>query len=139
MSAKHVARAGPAAQCGEPVNLSPDLSQNRERQLGLFSSRRSAFLPPPMGLQRITLYRRNETVRKGLKRSGGGWFVASADRGRREWRLRGSVGSPDPIGDDRADRRSSLDEMSALIDWPSIDRHLDGIYALAPEKPDGHR
>jgi transposase, IS5 family len=32
---------------------------------------------------------------------------------------------------DRADRQSSLDEMSALIDWAAIDRQLDGIYASA--------
>jgi IS5 family transposase len=35
------------------------------------------------------------------------------------------------IEDDRADRRSSLDEMATLVDWASINRHLDGIYASA--------
>lgn len=35
------------------------------------------------------------------------------------------------IDGNRAGRGSSLDEMSGLIDWPVIDRHLDGIYASA--------
>jgi transposase, IS5 family len=35
------------------------------------------------------------------------------------------------IDGDGVDRRTPLEEMSALIDWPSIDQHLDAIYASA--------
>ncbi len=36
---------------------------------------------------------------------------------------------------ERTGRTSSLYEMSALIDWAEIDRHLAGIYAAAKGEP----
>ena len=39
------------------------------------------------------------------------------------------------IANNTARDRTSLDEMSALIDWAEIDRHLGGIYAAAKGEP----
>ena len=39
------------------------------------------------------------------------------------------------IANSTARDRTSLDEMSALIDWAEIDRHLGGIYAAAKGEP----
>jgi IS5 family transposase len=36
---------------------------------------------------------------------------------------------------DPTPHRSSLDRLSELIDWPSLDRHLDDIYCAANGEP----
>ena len=39
------------------------------------------------------------------------------------------------VGEGNPPRHTTLDEMSALIDWTEIDRHLAGIYAAAKGEP----
>ena len=39
------------------------------------------------------------------------------------------------VADPMPHSRSSLDRLSALIDWPSVDRHLIDIYTAAKGEP----